>query len=171
VTDAGGVLAVFAGLPGVGKSTLARRVGAALPAPVLPVDPVDRVLWRYEVTEPHPGIAAYGVVAALAEVQLDLGLSVIVDAVNPVAPARQLWHDLAGRAGAPLRVVEVCCGDDDEHRRRVERRRAADAGRGIPTWEQVVARSAEYEPYIGPRLVVDTALPGDPLDAVLAYLR
>ncbi|MGN9775550.1 hypothetical protein ACTMS0_07215 [Micromonospora sp. H33] len=36
------VLVAFAGLPGVGKTTLAARLGAALPAPVLPVAPVQR---------------------------------------------------------------------------------------------------------------------------------
>ncbi len=38
------LLAVFAGLPGSGKSTLAGRAGAALPAPVLAVDAVERTL-------------------------------------------------------------------------------------------------------------------------------
>ena len=49
------VLAVFAGLPGVGKSTLAERVAAELPAAVLPVDTVDFTMQRYEVTETRPG--------------------------------------------------------------------------------------------------------------------
>ena len=49
------VLAVFAGLPGVGKSTLAERVAAQLPAAVLPVDTVDFTMQRYEVTESRPG--------------------------------------------------------------------------------------------------------------------
>ncbi len=59
------VLAVFAGLPGVGKSTLAAQVAAELPAAVLAVDTVDFTLQRYDVHEPRPGFAAYGVVAAL----------------------------------------------------------------------------------------------------------
>jgi len=82
------VLAVFAGLPGVGKSTLAAQVAAELPATVLAVDTVDFTLQRYDVTEPRPGFAAYGVVAALAEVQLGIGHNVIIDAVNPVRAAR-----------------------------------------------------------------------------------
>jgi predicted kinase len=164
----GPLLVAFAGLPGVGKSTLAVRVGAALRAPVLPVDPVERALAGYGLVGDVPGMAAYGAVAGLAEVQLRLGLSVVVDAVNPVASARGLWHELAERAGVPLRMIEVHCGDEAEHRRRVEARLAD--GRH-PTWEQTLLRRAGYEPIIGPRLVVDTAVDADPLPGILAYLR
>jgi predicted kinase len=164
------VLAVFAGLPGVGKSSLAARVAAVLPATVLPVDTVDFTLQRYEVGEPRPGYAAYGVVAALAEVQLRIGHNVIIDAVNPVKAARQLWVDLAERMNVPLRVVEVVCGDDAEHRRRVEARYAARDHDGVPDWVRVLERQAEYEPYLGPRLVVDTFLAKEPVRPVLDYL-
>ncbi len=164
------VLAVFAGLPGVGKSTLAAGVAAELPAAVLAVDTVDFTLQRYDVTEPRPGFAAYGVVAALAEVQLRIGHHVIIDAVNPVRSARQMWVDLAERLGVPLRVVEVVCGDDAEHRRRVEARYAARDHEGIPDWVRVLERRNEYEPYLGPRLVVDTYLAKDPVPPVVAYL-
>ncbi|MFF5171987.1 AAA family ATPase [Micromonospora sp. NPDC000089] len=166
----GPLLVAFAGLPGVGKSMLAIRVGSALDAPVLPVDPVEQALARYGLVGDVPGMAAYAAVAGLAEVQLGLGLSVVVDAVNPVASARGLWHDLAERVGVPLRVVEVHCGDVAEHRRRVEARLPAPPGQPLPTWEQTLARRAAFEPIIGPRLVVDTAIDVDPLPAILAYL-
>jgi predicted kinase len=163
-------LVVFAGLPGVGKSTLAQRVALALPAALLPVDPVDRALAARAVTEPRPGVAAYAVVAALAEVQLALGRPAVVDAVNPVADARRLWVDIADRTGAPLRIVEVWC-DAAEHRRRVEARRVDDPDGGWPTWETTLLRKAEYEPYIGRRVVVDSSAPGDPLPGLLDYIR
>ena len=153
------VLAVFAGLPGVGKSTLAGRVAAVLPATVLAVDTVDAALRRYDVSEPRPGYAAYGAVLGLAETQLRTGGSVLIDAVNPVRATRQLWTDLAMRLDVPLRVVEVICADETEHRRRV--------GDG---WERVLERAREYEPYVGPRLVVDTFLAAQPVPAVVAYL-
>ncbi|XVU27282.1 AAA family ATPase [Actinoplanes sp. CA-054009] len=164
------VLAVFAGLPGVGKSTLAAKVATELPACVLAVDTVDFTLQRYEVTEPRPGYAAYGVVAALAEVQLANGQHVIIDAVNPVKAARQLWVDLAERLGVPLRVVEVVCGDDAEHRRRVEKRYETRDHDGVPDWVRVLERQKEYEPYLGRRLVVDTFFAKDPVGPVLEYL-
>ncbi|GAB3811709.1 AAA family ATPase [Micromonospora zhanjiangensis] len=162
---------VLAGLPGVGKSTLATRLGAELAAPVLPVDPIERVLAERGVFGDQAGLISYGSVAALAEVQLGLGLPVIVDAVNPVASTRGLWHDLADRTGVPLRVIEVCCADEAEHRRRVERRHAEAPAGQVATWEQTRVVRAEYEPYIGPRLVVDTSIDADPLPGVLAYLR
>ncbi|GID32140.1 AAA family ATPase [Paractinoplanes brasiliensis] len=164
------VLAVFAGLPGVGKSTLAARVATGLPACVLAVDTVDFALQRYEVSEPRPGFTAYGVVAALAGDQLGMGHHVIIDAVSPVKAARQLWVELAERAGVPLRVVEVVCSDDAEHRRRVEKRYAARDHDGVPDWVRVLERQAEYEPYLGPRLVVDTSLAKDPVAPVTGYL-
>ncbi|AGZ40164.1 AAA family ATPase [Actinoplanes friuliensis] len=164
------VLAVFAGLPGVGKSTLAQQVGAVLPAAVLAVDTVDFTMQSYDVSEPRPGYAAYGVVAALAETQLRMGHHVIIDAVNPVKAARQLWTELAENLGVPLRVVEVVCGDDAEHRRRVETRFAACAHDGIPDWVRVLERQAEWEPYLGPRLVVDTFLAEEPVGPVVDYL-
>lgn len=164
------VLAVFAGLPGVGKSTLAQQVGAVLPAAVLAVDTVDFTMQAYDVTEPRPGYAAYGVVAALAETQLRMGHHVIIDAVNPVKAARQLWTELAEHLDVPLRVVEVVCGDDAEHRRRVESRYAARAHDGIPDWVRVLERQTEYEPYPGPRLVVDTFLAEHPVEPVVDYL-
>ena len=165
------VLAVFAGLPGAGKSTLAAAVAAELPAAVLAVDTVDLTLQRYGVHESRPGLAAYGVVAAFAEVQLGLGHHVIIDAVNPVRSARELWTGLAERTGTPLRVVEVVCGDDTEHRRRVEERHRHRGHDGIPDWARVLERRAEYEPYLGPRLVVDTFLAKNPVASVLDYLR
>ncbi|MEU7977548.1 ATP-binding protein [Micromonospora sp. NPDC049081] len=162
------LLVVFAGLPGVGKSTIARQVGVALGAPVLPVDPIERALARHGLTGPGTGLAGYDALAGLAEVQLGLGTGVVVDAANPVAGARGLWLDLAARSGVPLRLIEVHCGDEAELRRRVDARHAADPH--APTWEQTRQRGAEYEPLIGPRLVVDTAIAIDPLPALLRYL-
>jgi predicted kinase len=160
------VLAVFTGLPGVGKSTLARQVGAALPATVLATDTVHEAMRRDDVTvaEPLPGHAAYQVVAALAEAQLRLGLSVVIDAINPRMAVRRLWSDLAEDLGVPLRIVEVVCGDAAEHQRRVEERAAGE-------WSEALRLSGEYEPYIGPRLVVDTSVAKEPVKAILDYLN
>ena len=71
----------------------------------------------------------------------------------------------------PKIKVEVVCADDAEHRRRVEERYQARDHEGIPDWVRVLERQAEYEPYLGPRLVVDTHLAKDPVPQVIDYLR
>ena len=70
----------------------------------------------------------------------------------------------------PLRVVEVVCGDDAEHRRRVEARYADRDHDGILDWVRVIERQRDYEPYIGPRLVVDTFFAKEPIEPIVAYL-
>ena len=79
----------------------------------------------------------------------------VVDAVNPVEPAREGWRELARATGVALRVVEVVCADADEHRRRVEQRVSDLEGLTAPTWADVHAR--EYDPWAEPRLTVDTS--------------
>jgi predicted kinase len=95
------MLIVFGGLPGVGKSTLARGLGRSLHAPVLSVDPIEAALWRAGIAPQQPtGLAAYVVAEALAERQLEIGLTTVIDAANYVEPGRQMWRDLAARQSA-----------------------------------------------------------------------
>ena len=93
------VLVVVSGLPGVGKSAIANAVGRALGAPVFSVDPIEAAIWRCGV-EPSfaTGVAAYEVAAVVAEHQLSLGLSAVVDAVSSIEVARDMWRGAAGPA-------------------------------------------------------------------------
>lgn len=162
------ILVVFGGLPGVGKTTLSRKVAARLGAVWLRVDAIEAAILRA-----RPGIpldaSGYGAAEAVAAANLGLGRNVVVDAVNPLEVARQPWRELAAGRGVPLRFVEVVCSDAEEHRRRVERRRPDIEGLAVPTWGQVLER--EYEPWTDPRLTVDTAVEGDRVGEILRYLR
>jgi len=182
------MLIVFGGRPGVGKTTLSRTVAHRLGAVYLRVDAVETALWPTveqaagsgadrpaQRSSPRPdprllGSAGYAVVNAVAEANLRLGSSVVVDAVNPVEAARAGWRALAAAVGVPLRVIEATCSDPAEHRRRVEAR-TPDAGQGrVPTWPEV--REREYEPWTEPRLTVDTIEAPERLVArIIEYLR
>ena len=161
------MLVVLGGLPGTGKTTIARALCERLGAAHVRIDAIETAMWRAGIAREQPtGIGSYAVAEAVAESCLRVGTPVVVDAVNPVEAARRAWRDLAARADAPLRVVEVICPDEDEHRRRLEVREADLEGAGMPTWEDVAVR--DYDPWDEPRLVVDTR---EPLDACVAQIE
>lgn len=142
-------LIVLAGLPGVGKTTLARALAKRLGAVHLRIDTIEQALGG-ELTD-----EGYRVAYGVAEDNLRLGLDVVADSVNPIALTRQAWRAAAARAGAELVELEVVCGDPGEHRRRVETRQADIAGHRLPTWREVVER--DYQAFDPPIPCLDTA--------------
>lgn len=143
-------LVVFAGLPGSGKSTIARELARQLRAVWLRIDTIETAI--ADADTPDEGYrAAY----ALAADNLRLGLDVVGDSVNPWMETRDAWRNVGLRAGAEVIEVEVICSDEAEHRRRVETRTSDVPGLVPPTWQEVTAR--DYRPWTRERIVVDTA--------------
>ncbi|MET7894538.1 AAA family ATPase [Streptomyces mirabilis] len=151
------MLIVMAGLPAAGKSSVAEGLGRALPAVVVPVDPVEAAMWRAGVDRAQPtGLAAYLVAEAVADGVLALGQSAVIDAVNAVEAARRQWRALADRHRVSVAFIEVVCSDWRVHRRRLEHRSRGIVGFEEPTWAAVQQRRIEYEPWTDHRLVLDS---------------
>lgn len=146
------MLIILSGLPGSGKTSLARALDGAV---ALRLDTVEQALVDAG-TESHPvGPAGYQVLRAVAGDLLRQGLTVVADTVNPLPLTRDLWRSVARDAGVPFRDVEVFCSDVDLHRRRVRTRVGDIPGLPLPTWEQV--QGWEFTPWTGDRVRVDTA--------------
>jgi len=163
------MLIVFSGLPGTGKTTIARALVARLGAVYLRIDVIEQALRDAGMGD--VGAAGYGVAQALAESNLALGKVVVADCVNPLAESRAGWHAVARRAGCKVVDVEVVCTDLDAHRRRVEGRVSDIPGLVAPTWESVMRH--EYEAWERERVVVDTAVvsPGEAVAMIEAQLH
>jgi predicted kinase len=151
------VLLIFSGLPGVGKTTIAKLMAEALRAVYLRADTIEQALRHGGVDE--VGGLGYGVGYALATENLRLGRSVVADSVNPWPLTREAWRDAARRAGHHFFDVEVVCSDLAEHRRRVESRVSDVPGLVGPDWDAVIGRDyKEFVPAVDGRyLRVDTA--------------
>jgi predicted kinase len=146
-------LIILGGLPGAGKTTIARELSRRTGALHLRIDTIEQALRSAGLTTPMDD-AGYRVAYSIAEDNLRLGHTVIADSVNPIAITREAWRAVAARAGVPSLEVEVVCSDPTAHRTRVETREADIPGLKQPTWQDVQAR--DYEPWTTAALVVDT---------------
>lgn len=165
-------LIAFSGLPGSGKSTLSEALSKRLKLPIFSVDPIESAILRSGIGRSfETGLAAYLVAEALAAEQLKLGHSVIIDAVNGVPEARQMWPDLAERHRARLIQIE-CVLAPDVHQQRIEARVRNLHGFAEVTWDDVERQRAEFAPWDTQRLVLDS---GDSVESnierVLRYMR
>ena len=159
------MLIVLSGLPGTGKSALAEKIAQARRLSVLSVDPLESAMLRAGVARSfETGWAAYLVAEALADQCLALGLDALVDAVNGVEPARDLWRALAGKRQVDLRIIECTVSDPALHAARLASRDRGLA-RGEPTAEEVAERRAEWTPWPEVHLTLDAA---DGIEANLA---
>ncbi|HTW93365.1 MAG TPA: AAA family ATPase [Tepidisphaeraceae bacterium] len=146
-------LFIFAGLPGAGKTTLARLLAGDLGATYLRIDTVEQAMrdQGVDLSGPEGYVVAYRVAAD----NLRLGMSVVADSVNPIDITRRAWRDVARQAGVAFVEIHVICSDIQEHRRRVESRAGDIEGFRLPTWQEVELR--EFEPWETAPIVIDTA--------------
>lgn len=175
-----GVVVAMKGHPGSGKSTAARAIASALRCPLLDKDDVRDCTLHLERAAGGSGMLnelSYAVLWRMAERQLQLGLSVVVD--SPLS--RRAHLDMLSRLPATLFVVVECRpSDEDEWRRRLEERGGALADGGGDGWhkpktwaelERLVEGyqgCTDYDIGDVPRIVVDTTDPTVGADAIAA---
>lgn len=164
-----GHLIVISVLPGVGKTSVAELLAARMGLVRLSIDVVeDSILacglppgWKV-------GVAAYEAARAMAELNLRLGRSVVIDAVNDSEQARQTWRSAASRTGARIDFVYLMISDSQEHQRRLSDRDRGFARVGEPTWTDVQRRRADYAAWTDAVWEFDTTvLPANEVAEVL----
>ena len=149
------MLIVFGGLPGTGKTTIARELSSQLGAMYVRVDSIEQSIRDCGTMAQPINDAGYRVANAIADDNLRLGRTVIADSVNPIQLSRNAWISVANRAQVRVAEVEIICSDLLQHRQRVETRQSDINGLRLPTWEEVISR--EYEPWDRQHIVIDTA--------------
>jgi predicted kinase len=111
-------LILVTGLPGTGKSTMADRIGQQLQIPVFAKDLVEATLRRCGTTHVLEGqvpasYAAYELLFMLAQRQLAMKQSCIVDCVASHAALRTQFQSIARQNAATWYVIECVCSNEN----------------------------------------------------------
>jgi len=142
-------LYIFSGLPGAGKTTLARQLAQQLNATYLRIDTIEqgiRDLCRSDVES-----EGYCLAYRIAKDNLSIGVSVIADSCNTVSVTRDAWEAIARESEAAYLNIVILCSDRSEHKTRIESR-ISNVG---PLWADVENR--EYHAWDRPHIVIDTS--------------
>ena len=126
VTDAG-TLVVVCGLPGVGKSTVARQVAERIDATVVRSDAVRKSLYADPTYSAEETASVYDALLSRAEDRLERGESVVLDATFADARFRTAAVELGVAAAAEHTLVCVECDQAVAERRIRERDGISDA--------------------------------------------
>lgn len=157
------MLIILAGIPGSGKTTIARLLARRIAAVHVRVDTIEQNIRAAGLDVGPAGyMAAYGV----AEDNLSLGHVVVADSVNGLLVTRRAWRAVAQRLGVRSVDIHVTCSDKAEHRRRVETRTTDVPGLVKPGWAATEARM--FEDWDIKPMLVDTSDAAP--DAIVAAL-
>jgi predicted kinase len=164
-------LIAFGGLPGTGKTIVAREVAREVNAVYVRIDSIEQAIRASGVLNKTIDDAGYRVAYVIAEDNLRMGRTVVADCVNPIQITRDAWISVANRAQASTVEVEIVCSDPQQHRQRVENRVSDIPGLKLPSWDEVISR--EYEPWQRKHIVIDTAhrTVSDNVNELLQLLR
>ena len=169
-------LILFSGLAGTGKSTLAQALARGLKIPVISFDYfIDHALPRHVLTDPGnwTNQDVFEMMNKLAEQQLSLGVSVILDAVYFSQESRDSVRAPAKKQDARFHVIHAFCSDKNIWRERVVRRAENSSPNETPAqWDSIMAELDKFQPWSQDEaLFVDSIQPVDVnLEKIRNYL-
>lgn len=147
-------LYIFSGLPASGKSTLGQALAKKVSAAYFRIDRIEQGLLDICKYKVHGG-EGYELAHAVARDNLQIGISVVADSVNPWGLTRNAWNQVAQSCSVDFVNIEVICSNRDEHKSRAETRKSEIKNLRLPTWEEIMNR--EYHPWTEKHVLIDTA--------------
>ena len=123
------MLVLVCGLPGTGKSTVARVLRERVAAEWVRTDEVRKALFEKPEYTKEEREFVYDQILKLAEIYLRQNKSVIIDATFHRRATRQKFIDLSKKLGVKLAIVECVCSEEASRRFIKERGEKEDPSR------------------------------------------
>lgn len=151
------VLIMITGLPGSGKSFLAREVAERMPAVIVDSDFVRKILFPHPTYAGPESVWVHRIAHVVVDRLLRTGHSVIYDATNLSEWHRSKVYYLADRAGAKLVIIQTVA-PEPVIRERLEKRQKKRSPLDLSdaTWQIYEKLARHVDPIRRPHLVIDT---------------
>lgn len=146
----------LSGLPGVGKTTIARVLASNIHATHLRIDTIEQAIRRSSNFAPKIDESGYLVAFSIAKENLINGVSVISDSVNPLMKTRDKWVSIAREANVEILEVELISTEIKIHKYRIENRRSDIENHQLPKWTDL--EKLDYQTWTRERVVINTAI-------------
>jgi predicted kinase len=161
------MIVLFCGLPGVGKSTLARSVACRTGASILSSDKIRKELIRYPTYTRAEGRLVYEVLMLLTKYLTAAGIDCILDATFNRERSRMEVENKLRSNNMEMYVIECTCPEEIVlGRLRNRKNDLSDADYSVYSKMKSI-----YEPVQGKHLDIDTSLPYEVnLQKVLSYV-
>lgn len=164
-------LILFSGLPATGKSSLAQQIASEFGYPMFNKDHFESILYNNKLTEGR-SVHGYHLLLKTAELQLSLGLSVVLDAVFPLIGFREHVQEMVKQYRAKLYIIHTYCSDEKLHQHRLTNRSSQVPWTDVD-WERVQDIRASYTKWQEDEILSIDAINSldDNLQAALDYIR
>lgn len=152
------MLYIFSGLPGSGKTTLAKKLAEKNKATYINIDAIQDTFLKSEcnvhIAKKTDFIARWALARetghALAYENLKLGNNVIADSINPGPITRQKWRNAAINTNVKFIEIFIFCSDADTHKSRIDARE-----NNNNFWQRV--QNQKYDSWPPETIYIDTA--------------
>lgn len=144
---------IIGGVPGTGKTTLAKALSKELNIPAFSKDELEAAISRKGLCDSKNmrGVG-YEIMSVLSANQIENGNSAIFDFIASKGRVTYLWPRLLE---SEMKYIECVCSNEGIHKERIESRNRNIEGWYELVWEDVIAIKRDFQPLVSEGLTLD----------------